>query len=101
MEVCVEGDIEEEDLLGVDIDGKRYAVYRIEEGYFATDGLCTHEGAPLDDGFVTDDFIECAKHNARFHIPTGKALRKPALTDLQTYPVKTENGKIFIGLPNK
>jgi 3-phenylpropionate/trans-cinnamate dioxygenase ferredoxin subunit len=46
-----------------------------------------------------DDIIECPKHNARFHIPSGKAKRPPAKVDLGTYPVKTEGGVLFIGVP--
>jgi len=97
---CRKDEIEEEDVLGVTIDGRSYAVYWIAEGYFATDGLCTHEQSPLEEGFVSGDVIECAKHNARFHIPTGKAARKPALTDLKTYPTKIEGDEIYIGLPS-
>jgi 3-phenylpropionate/trans-cinnamate dioxygenase ferredoxin subunit len=98
--VCSREELEEEDVIGVAIQGKSYAVYRISEGFFATDGLCTHEQSPLEEGFVFGDIIECSKHNARFHIPSGKALRKPALTDLKTYPVKVEGDNLFIGLPS-
>jgi 3-phenylpropionate/trans-cinnamate dioxygenase ferredoxin subunit len=91
-------DIEEEDVLRCDVGGKTFAVYRISSGYHATDGLCTHEQADLADGLVMGEHIECPKHNARFHIPTGKVMRMPAKTDLQTYPVKTEDGKVYIGL---
>jgi 3-phenylpropionate/trans-cinnamate dioxygenase ferredoxin subunit len=52
--------------------GKVYAVYKLPAGYYATDGLCTHEQSPLANRYVSGDIIECAKHNARFHIPTGK-----------------------------
>ena len=31
-----------------------------------------------------------------FDIPTGKALSAPVCVDLKTYPVKVENGDIFI-----
>jgi 3-phenylpropionate/trans-cinnamate dioxygenase ferredoxin subunit len=45
-----------------------------------------------------DEMIECPKHSARFHIPSGKVKRVPAKDDLKTYPVKTEGGKLYIGL---
>lgn len=96
--VCNVDELEEEDVIGVEIDGKTYAVYFITSGYYATDGLCTHEQARLVDGFVSGDIIECPKHNARFHIPTGKALRRPACTGLDTYPVKKQGDELFIGL---
>ena len=97
--VCPADEIEEEDLIDIEINGELYAVYRLKDGFYGTEGLCSHEGAPLAEGFVTGDTIECAKHNARFHIPSGKATRKPALRDLKTYPVKQEGNDLFIGLP--
>jgi 3-phenylpropionate/trans-cinnamate dioxygenase ferredoxin subunit len=96
---CAADAIEEEDVLEVTVEGKVYAVYRIAAGFFATDGLCTHEQSPLAEGFVSGDIVECARHNARFHIPSGKALRKPALRDLGTYPVRQEGEELFIGVP--
>lgn len=98
---CRADAIDEEDVIGVTIEGKVYAVYRLADGYFATDGLCTHEQSPLADGFVSGDTVECAKHNARFHIRTGKALRKPALRDLATYPVDRQGDDLLIGLPER
>jgi 3-phenylpropionate/trans-cinnamate dioxygenase ferredoxin subunit len=95
--VCQVGDIEGEDVIDVDIDGNTYAVYFTQGAYYATEGLCSHEQARLADGLVTGDTIECPKHNARFHIPTGKAIRRPARDDLRTYAVKVEGQDIFIG----
>ena len=63
------------------------------------DGICTHEEAHLADGLVIDDVIECPLHQGRFHIPSGKAKSPPVCVDLKTYPVKLEDGEIFIQLP--
>ena len=91
-------DIEEEDVARFDFDGRTYAVYHTEDGYFATDGLCTHEDQHLADGLVIDDIIECPLHQGLFHIPTGQARSAPVCIDLATYPVKVEGGDIFIQL---
>ena len=96
--VCEVQDIDEEDVIEVELNGKVYALYFTLDTYYATDGLCTHEQACLADGLVSGDTIECPKHNARFHIPTGKATRRPALVDLKTYPIKKEGDELFIGL---
>lgn len=87
LRVCDMDDIEEEDVMQFDLGGKAYAVYHTPSGYYATEGLCTHEQAALSDGLVMGEQIECPKHNARFHIPSGKVKRVPAKLDLQTYPV--------------
>jgi 3-phenylpropionate/trans-cinnamate dioxygenase ferredoxin subunit len=93
------GDIDDEDVIRFDHGAATYAVYNTSQGYFATDGMCTHEEAHLADGFVEGDIIECCMHLGRFHIPTGQARDAPVIVDLATYPVKVEGGKIFIGLP--
>ena len=89
-------DIDEEDVMRFDLGERTFAVYNTEWGFFATDGLCTHEEQHLADGLVIDDIIECPLHQGRFHIPTGKAKSAPVCVDLKTYPVKVEDGDLYI-----
>ena len=58
LEVSEEVGIEVEDIIRFDHDNKTYCVYKLEDGYYATDGLCTHETVHLEDGLVMDDEIE-------------------------------------------
>jgi 3-phenylpropionate/trans-cinnamate dioxygenase ferredoxin subunit len=97
--VCKVQEIGSEDAMRFEIDGKVYAIFHTPSGYYATDGLCTHEQANLADGFISGDYVSCPKHNSRFHIPTGKAMRIPAKIDLRTYLLKIEDEKVWIGLP--
>lgn len=99
IEACGAEDIEPEDVRAFNHGHETYAIYRTEDGkFFATDGLCTHEQVDLADGLVMGNVIECPMHNGRFDFTTGKALSAPACIDLKTYPVKVENGRVFIGL---
>ena len=66
-------DIDEEDVMRFDHGGETYAIYHIDQGFFPSAGMCTHEAAHMADGFVIGDIIECPMHQGRFHIPTGKA----------------------------
>jgi 3-phenylpropionate/trans-cinnamate dioxygenase ferredoxin component len=97
MAACKADDISLEDVTEFEHDGRSYAIYRSPgDEFFATDGSCTHEQFPLADGFVMDDIIECAKHNGRFNYKTGEAMGGVVCIDLKTYPVKVENGTVFI-----
>jgi 3-phenylpropionate/trans-cinnamate dioxygenase ferredoxin subunit len=99
VEACAVEDVEEEDVIEVECAGRSFAVYRSPQDTFhATDPMCTHERACLADGLVQGDIIECPKHNGRFNYKTGEATRPPARENLRTYPVKTEAGRVFIGL---
>ena len=84
VEACDAGDVDEEDVIRFDHDGRTFAIYRSpDDEYFATEGFCTHEKVHLADGLVMDDIIECPKHNGRFNYKTGAGqgragLRQPA-----------------------
>ena len=94
--VSKENDVEVEDILRLDHENKTYCIYRLEDGYYATDGICTHESVHLEEGLVMDDEIECPMHQGIFNIKTGKAISPPVCEDLKTYSVKVEEGKIYI-----
>ena len=43
-----------------------------------------------------DHIIECPKHNGRFDYRTGEAKGAPVCVDLRTYPMKVEDGTVYI-----
>jgi 3-phenylpropionate/trans-cinnamate dioxygenase ferredoxin subunit len=97
IEACGVEDINAEDVIRFDHDGRTYAVYRsADDEYFVTDGLCTHERVHLADGLVMDEIIECPKHNGRFNYKTGEAKGAPVCVNLKTYPVRVENDRVHI-----
>ena len=98
IRVCAAEEIGEEDLVRWDRNGRTFAIHHTERGFFATDGLCTHEDAHLEDGLVIGTVIECPLHQGTFDITTGKALSAPACDDLRTCPVKVEDGIVCIRL---
>ena len=99
IRACEVDDIDEEDVMRFDHDGRTFAVYRSpDDEFFATDGLCTHERVHLADGLVMDDIIECPKHNGRFNYRNGLAKGAPACVNLKTYPVKVDGGQVYIQL---
>ena len=98
VKVCATGEIDEEDLIRFDHGEKTYAIYNTEKGFFATDGMCTHEAEHLENGLVIGLVIECPLHQGRFNIETGRALSAPVCVDLKTYPTKVEDGEIYISI---
>lgn len=99
VDACAADDVEEEDVIRFDHDGRTFAIYRSpEDAYYATDGLCTHEKVHLAEGLVMEDIIECPKHNGRFNYKTGQAKGAPVCVNLQTYPVKVEAGRVMIDI---
>ena len=99
IDACAADDIDEEDVIRFDHEGRTLALYRSpDDEYFCTDGICSHEHAYLSEGLVIDYEVECPKHNGVFDYRTGEAKRAPACDDLKTYPAKVEGGRVMVEL---
>lgn len=96
--VCAEADVEPDWGYRFDHGEHTYCIYRTEQGFYATDGHCTHEEQHLAEGLVTGTQVECPLHQGRFDVITGKALSGPVCEDLRTYPVKVEDYRVWIQL---
>ena len=89
-------EINDEDVTRFDHAEKTFAIYRMGNQLYASDGLCTHEQAHLAEGFLFDYEIECPKHNGRFDIRDGRATRIPACVNVRIYRTKVVDGNIYI-----
>jgi 3-phenylpropionate/trans-cinnamate dioxygenase ferredoxin component len=101
VDVCPTDDLPVDDLIRFDHGDRTFAVYRTSDSrYFATDGACTHGKVHLSKGYLSSTVIECAKHNGRFDITTGRALGAPALIDLGCHRVRVTDGivQLRVGL---
>lgn len=90
-------DIEPEQGLRVEIDGVPVALWNVDGEFYATDDTCTHEEASLSEGDLWGEVIECPLHGAQFDVRTGEVLSLPAIFPIATYPVKVEDGALYIG----
>lgn len=100
IDACATDDIDAEDLISLDHDGRKYAIYHSPDGkFYATAGRCTHEDVDLGDGLVMGHLIECPKHNGQFDYRTGEARRAPVCVNLKTFPARVENGRVLIEVP--
>jgi Na+-transporting NADH:ubiquinone oxidoreductase subunit F len=98
---CAVDELPEQDVIRYTHNGKNYAVYRLlGDAFYASDGLCTHEKAELSDGLVIDGCIECPRHNGRFDVTTGKAVRAPARKPLTMYAAERRGDRVFINIPD-
>lgn len=94
---CATNAIDPDDLIRFDRGTQTFVIVRSpEDDFFAMDGICSHEHVHLCDGLVMDGMIECPKHNATFDYRSGAATRAPACVDLRIFPVKVEDGHVYI-----
>jgi len=80
----------------VDIDGTDVAVFKIEGRFYAIEDVCTHDGAEIASGELDGCEIICPRHGARFCVKTGEVKSPPAYEDIDTFPVRVENGIVQI-----
>lgn len=83
----------------VEIDGQPIAVFNIAGAFYAIADICSHDDGPVAEGDLHDHEIECPRHGARFDVRTGNVLSFPAIVDIPAYPVKVDNGAVWVGLP--
>lgn len=96
-DVAAEADIPLGDVIGRIAADRQIALFRLSDGVYATDAICTHGNASLCGGFVEDDgSIECPLHQGRFDIRSGRALCEPLERDLAVHPVRVAGGRVYV-----
>lgn len=63
---------------------------------FAIGAVCTHYGAPLEQGLLIEETVRCPWHHACFSARTGEALRAPALDPVSCWRVEQRNGTVYV-----
>ena len=108
--VLAENDIEVGGLKAVIVNEEKIIIYRLDDGFYATQSRCTHLFASMEKGKIVDDCkIQCPFHRARFDIRTGAVVDwanfPPGVQllnvvrgekALKTYPVLVENGQVSV-----
>jgi nitrite reductase/ring-hydroxylating ferredoxin subunit len=68
--------------------GEPVLLARCDDEVFAIGAMCTHYGAPLEQGLLDGDTVRCQWHHACFSLRTGEALRAPALNPVSHWRVE-------------
>ena len=78
--------VEEQPVLLAKLDGKIYAL----------GAVCSHYGAPLNEGTVVGRTIECPWHFSRFSLEDGRVVQGPACAALPAYDCRIVNNQVQI-----
>ena len=83
----------------VEPNGLRLLLCNTGEGIYMITDVCTHDGGPLDQGWLDGNQIECPRHGARFDVTTGRVVRLPAVRPVKTYATRVTGESVEVDLP--
>ncbi len=89
-------DIDLNQSVSVELDGRAILICNTENGVFAVEDRCTHADIPLCGGQIIGNFISCPVHGAVFDLSDGSVQAPPAFEDLETFEVKIEDTLISV-----
>lgn len=78
------------------LNGRKIAVAHLGPDYYAFDNACTHHQCSLSEGSLENQEVVCPCHGGKFNVKTGQATGLPAVSPVTIYPVKVENGSIYV-----
>lgn len=91
-------DVPENELRGVEVEGKRIVLARVDGTVYALEDRCSHEEFALSEGELTGNEVTCILHGARFDLATGAPRALPAVKPVPTYECRIEGDEIQIKL---
>lgn len=80
----------------VNANGRPVLLVRRGEAVYAIGAVCSHYGAPLEEGQLKDDVIECPWHGSRFCLADGRVIAGPASAPAPAYEVRIIEDQIQV-----
>jgi toluene monooxygenase system ferredoxin subunit len=77
------------------VGGMRVLLVRLDEGVFAFEDRCMHQGVALSEGRLVGRTLVCSAHAWEYDACTGRGIN-PRGTALRGFPVKLEDGDVLI-----
>lgn len=78
-------------------NGKMICIVNVWGKLTAMDNECLHQGGSLGQGMVENGRVVCPWHGWNYDPKTGVAVDHPD-QKLKTYPIKVENGEVYIDI---
>ena len=76
------------------------AVFKVDGEVYALSNICPHQHTSLIyDGYIEEGCVVCPIHGWMFDLRTG--IMPSKRSGLDVYPVKIENGKVFVKVSKK
>jgi nitrite reductase/ring-hydroxylating ferredoxin subunit len=90
-------EVQDGKLMHITAGGKEIVVTKLDGNYYAMDNVCSHAGADLHEGELSNNELTCPWHGAKWDIKTGNLISFPQkLKPLQSHKILIENDTLYV-----
>jgi 3-phenylpropionate/trans-cinnamate dioxygenase ferredoxin component len=97
-EVASTRDIDDEEALQVEVNGDLIALFNLGGKFYAVADRCPVTQASLAGGYIEDGLVYSDDEKICYEIRTGLPRHDAGDTPVRRYPVKIDNGLVYIGV---
>ena len=87
------------------LDKQEILLVKLDDKIYAIEGLCSHKGAPLDEGELNDRVLTCPWHQSKFDVTSGKVVMVPfdeevdgKVRNQKKYEIKIQGEDVFVNV---
>lgn len=80
------------------VEEQPVVLLKLDGTVYAFGGVCSHYGAPLNEGTIVEQTIECPWHASRFALEDGRIVQGPACAGVPVYDCKIVNEQVQVRL---
>ena len=83
------------------VNGKKFCLSNLSDGFYALGNRCPHAGGSLGDGRVDEEGnVICPVHRLKYDLKTGKNTSGEGFY-VESYPVEIRNDGVYLGMPQR
>lgn len=101
LKVAEVGELSPGEMKMVDIGDDQILLANVAGSIYACDDVCTHAFAPLSEGSLDGEQVECPLHGSVFNVTTGEVIGPPADENLRVFQVRIDGQDILVGEPSR
>ncbi|MGM0556288.1 MAG: FAD-dependent oxidoreductase [Myxococcota bacterium] len=98
--VCSVDELADDEMIEQSIGDIDVLIARVDGEFFATGAHCTHYGAPLANGVLSNGTVVCPWHHAVFDVTSGDHVEPPGRDCLSSFAVEVRGDDVFVSVPD-
>lgn len=83
----------------VEVGDDQILLANVAGNIYACEDVCPHAFAPLSEGTLDGEQVECPLHGSVFNVTSGAVIGPPADENLKVFQVRIDGQDILIGPP--